>query len=259
MKAKDDGKLYLDKFVTLPHLPLQRINDDPYPILPNLQHTGIQTTFVPRVESSIMPNGSVNFNSISKSMNESRMATRSLIKLQTKQPPFRKTHRNILDKLLIEIDEKKLSRPRSLENSLLNNMSEMEPSYRLSSAIPMNSSNRSSSAVSSYYSHRLSTAKPIASAYSKRDKEQMKITSHVPIPPEGKVFNKESLFKFLLDTSEPPPSSKKHFGVIAPREIIRIQSPMSAGQMYDNEDWDDRSVQSYTSQNSKRSSSISKS
>jgi len=172
-------KLYLDKFMTLPTLP-NRSSHNNYsdPCIANLEHTGIQTSFVPRVEATIMPNGTMNRKSILAALNESRDANRNLIEVASKKPTYQQTYKSSIDKKLLQLEESRLSKHRVYSSKLKETLSQTDRINNETIEDDLLSENNS-----------------IREKYKQNYK-----ASHVPMGRPKKVFNKESLLSYLIET-----------------------------------------------------------
>jgi len=182
------NRLYLDKFMTLPHFPISSPDSNLH-VLPSLAHTGVQTIYEVQDELTIMPSGAFNPRQLVEVTNKTRLYERSVINLQNREKPHCKLHREYNDKVLLDMEAAKYSRTSDIKRGL-------EKSSQLSSVVDRR-------AQSTFHNVRdVST------------RSKFKVRNNSPKPRQRRIFNNSSLLDCLLETRgiRSREGGRRHFG-----------------------------------------------
>lgn len=183
--TNDETRIYLDKMMTLPHLP-KNLRTSGIPVnVADLSHTGIQSKFNSPIERVLMPNGELHDSYVAKSTGKTRTLSRTLLALQNKKPSYVRSHGRMIDSMLMSMDETKQMQI-SIDSDILNRTSQLglsKPSTQQSNSLSL-----------------------VESKHAK---------SCGPKPRVKKVYDNKSLFEYLLDSVEPSTSQKKSFASLS--------------------------------------------
>jgi hypothetical protein len=170
-----DYKVYLDKFVSLPHLPAADgctdKNPRPTRVAPKMSHTGIKTKFGPQAQRPVYSSGNLTNEYIANTYLKGRSTARAIMKaeLALVRTQFEKS--TYLEERLMELEER-----RHVHGEVCNQQLDEEKSFMKS----MSSTDMSKSG--------------------KKKKNKLNLPGTAQRP--HKVFNEETLVRCILDTTE---------------------------------------------------------
>ena len=216
-----DSRLYLDKFMTLPHLP-HSSSETPYEdlstlpklqVIPSLAHTGIQTMFETYSEPSMMPNGSLNPAYVTDALDKSRAMARSMIKLKSMEPRHCKDHRKCIDKVLLNMEASRSKKSLSLTNYFLREKNELGFGSELG--------------IEASQSHRLRFENDVEELENTLSRTVLKKKStkhkknHIPQSRPKRIYSKDTLFQCMLENPISVSDSIKetHYGTMSSRNM----------------------------------------
>lgn len=178
-------RVYLDKFVTLPHLPANPgtgpgFNKKIDYMSPNLDHTGIRTAFQERVARPVKPNGRLTYDYRLNASTQVAIPSRTLAKLEMKKvrPHFEKN--STYEERLLLIEQKRLTLGSTCERQL-----EVEKDFLLSTEELEEESRASNS----------------SSKMSKKSRRRGKKNWTGTVRPK-KIFNQQGIVNCIIDTSD---------------------------------------------------------
>ena len=189
--------VYLDKFISLPHLPnYEGATATSLDVPPNLSHTGVRSVFEPQVTPSTMPTGSLTPQYLDRTLKTARQKSRDVIKLDKKQL-MRSVHRRapMTEQLLVNAEEKRLQ-----FESLVKKQFDTE---RLVLGFP--DFDRDGDSVSTMKFDSLDGGSSLAEgSLTSKSRRLKKIPSSLNQPRPKKIYNKTSLIQCIFDTTEFP-------------------------------------------------------
>jgi hypothetical protein len=172
-----DYQVYLDKFVSFPHLPIDPSCKEPpsrrkYQVIPpNIAHTGITTKFNPPTERSVYPTGALTSEYIGNAFWQGRQTARAVMKneLAKIRPANEKSVK--MESQLVEIEER-----RQKYQSLCEKQLESE-------------------------FHILNSTQKTQQKKKKKGQTTKPLTPLKKIRPK-RIYNRESLISCILDTTD---------------------------------------------------------
>lgn len=102
--------LYLDKISTAPHVPnvegqIGFISTDSFP---DISHTGVQTKFRPYVPPAVTPGGKLRADYRTNTFEMACSLTREDMAANSTEITFKRSHKQFIDKVLLEMEEDRL-------------------------------------------------------------------------------------------------------------------------------------------------------
>lgn len=186
MNKVTTDRIYLDKMVSLPHLPKSLgTSGIPFNVAPDLSHTGIQTKFNAPIDRVLMPNGGLHESYVSKTTEKTRNLSRTLLALQNKKPSYVRAHGRTIDNMLLSMAETKETNSKTFHEDLLIRKSQ------------------------------LGLTRPSTQQSTVCGGERKPTKSCGPKPRVRKVYDNKSLFEYLLDSVETPAEPKKSFASLS--------------------------------------------
>ena len=201
-----DRRPYLDKINDNPHIPVPTGHTElnSRKIFPNLRHTGLRSVFEPETVIVATPEGRITTDFKQQAYSTLKDIYRDDIELKNREEVFKISHRQFMDDILNDMEEKRnlsMSRRTKYWSTGKSNLGFTEQfNFFQSEDHGKDSSNPplSPSAMKS----RGSTANSQTSYAVKEARKQ-------------RAVNRMLLFKSLLDTTEPPKSPHARFGTIS--------------------------------------------
>mmetsp|Transcript_23993 Transcript_23993/g.35213 ORF Transcript_23993/g.35213 Transcript_23993/m.35213 type:complete len:240 (+) Transcript_23993:216-935(+) len=173
-------RVYLDKFCSLPHLPIADGCNDPNEIRPDvtlsMRHTGIRTRLDPEPKRVVYPTGSLTNEYINNTRKAGRKTARGVMKAELALIRSRYERSEFMEEKLGELEERKEAL-RSVCEHQLSEESEFMKSFKDTSG-----------------------GKSVKETRRKKPKSSIERLSKPR--PNKKVFNEESLIRCILDTTE---------------------------------------------------------
>jgi len=254
------ARLYLDKIMTLPTLPRKSNDEYAGPFIPNLEHTGIQSSFAPRIKTALMPNGSLNRKSVVDAIHVSRDASRKLIEIKATTPSYQKYYKHNLDRRLVQLEESHISNQRSITDILqpvkvqsktLHQKDEIRATLK-TAHVPVGRTRKihNKETVLGYLINELGNDDLPYDEYQNTSANQETLTSASQSQDESSMAMTPVVTNSIASRTNSPP---RRFGSISkPLSPSRLNSPPCNDDLY-GADWDAGSFDSYT-QKSVRSS-----
>lgn len=256
-------RLYLDKILTLPTLPRKSNDDHAGPFIPNLEHTGIQSSFAPRIRTALMPNGSLNRRSVSDAIVESRDANRKLIEIRTIQPEYQKLYKNSIDRKLVRLEETHLSNQRSysesfsvkLETKTLHQKVNLRKSLE-TAHVPLGRTRKvhnKETALEYLISDMGNDDVPYDGGQTQNiDYSQSESVASIIQSPTNNINSYDQCIETTSISSRANSPSRRYGSISKPSSPSRLNSPMVNDDIYGS-DWDAGSFESYTSKSTSKS------
>jgi hypothetical protein len=203
--ANRDYQVYLDKFVSFPHLPIDPGCKEPpsrrrYHVLPpNIAHTGITSKFNPPVERPVLPTGTLTNQYIENAFWQGRQTARAVMKneLAKIRPANEKSVK--MESKLVEIEERRQKYSSLCEEQLEN---EFEFINTRQTKKTKKKQNR--------------TTKPLTPLKKTRQR---------------KIYNRESLISCILDTTD--------MSVCSQDSLSNFENLESRNRLSPNKDFED--------------------
>lgn len=192
-----DRKPYLDKICDNPHMPhvegYKNLNSST--TFPDLKHTGIKSMFEPETVTTATPEGRITADFKQQSYLTMRDIFRDDVELKSRELVFKRSHKQFMDQILLDMDEKK--------------------SQSLDRRAKHWAATKSNLGFNDQFNSHLHGGGSVAS---ENRLETLHTTQSTKKERTQRAVNRIILFKNLLETVEPPPSPTKHFGTISTRK-----------------------------------------
>lgn len=170
----EDYKVYLDKFVSLPHLPIAADCTDKNPrktkVTPKMNHTGIRSKFEPRVKRPVYTSGDLTNEFIATAHVKGRATARAIMKAELALVRSKFEKSTYLEDRLLQLEER-----RHIHDEVCNQQLTEEKSFLRSMG-----------------------STEVSKSYKKKSKKASTPGSARP----HRVFNEETLVRCILDTTD---------------------------------------------------------
>lgn len=196
-------EVYLDKFVSFPHLPINPGCKEPpsrrkyHVIPPNLSHTGIISKFNPPVERPVYPSGTLTNQYIENAFWQGRKTARAVMKHELSKIRPANEKSVTMESQILDAEERRIKHNNICEQQL---SSEFENLHSFSTTkIGKTNTNGHNN------THNNNSTKNTKKSSSSKKSKKMKTTK--PLSPlqntrQKKIYNRESLISCLLDTTD---------------------------------------------------------
>jgi hypothetical protein len=200
---------YLDKIVDNPHVPHTEGYSDlnSTATFPNLKHTGLRSSFEPVTVTVATPDGRITNDFKQQSYSTLRDIYREDIELKSREVTFKKSHKQFMDDILQDMEAKKragLDRKTKYFNSKKAKLGFSDKFNELDHQNHPDSSLESSQEIIA--KTMPSTSQTVRSAHT---------SSYNAEGRKQRSVNRVTLFKNLLETTDPPKSPTQRFGTLA--------------------------------------------
>ena len=194
MEISSSGyEVYLDKFVSFPHLPINPGCKEPpsrrkfHVIPPNLSHTGVATKFNPPVERAVYPSGTLTNQYLENAFWQGRKTARAVMKqeLSKIRPANVKTVK--MESQLLDVEERRQKHSNICDQQISSEFEILEPIKKAISPTRTVGAKTTTTTISTKKSKKLKTTKPLSPLQNTRQK---------------KIYNRESLISCILDTTD---------------------------------------------------------
>jgi hypothetical protein len=219
MASGSDYQVYLDKFVSFPHLPVDPGCKEPpsrrrYHVLPpNIAHTGISSKFNPPTERPVLPTGTLTNQYLDNAFWRGRQTARAVMKneLAKIRPANEKSVK--MESKLVEIEERRQKYTSLCEKQLENEIEFMDTTHQTKKT--KKKQNR--------------TTKPLTPLKKTRQR---------------KIYNRESLISCILDTTD--------MSVCSQDSLTNFENLESKNRLSPEKDFEDAMSMSQSSLNRTR-------
>lgn len=197
-------EVYLDKFVSFPHLPIHPDCKEPpsrrkyHVIPPNISHTGVVTKFNPPVERAVYPSGTLTNQYIENAFWQGRKTARAVMKHELSKIRSANEKTVKMESQLLEVEERRQKYSSLCEKQVHSEIEELQPMTKIGF-----NTFTSSPSPSTFNSEHLQ--QPQTNTSKKKKTKKMKTTK--PLSPlqhtrQKKIYNRESLISCILDTTD---------------------------------------------------------